>query len=93
MQISTIKRTWRFRHTSLSQFVTHPAVMRPSTGIKPGSVFPAAFRQGQVRQSSRQVSAAVQEIDDDHLLDVLNEHHEMLACPRNAMMQQTAETR
>ena len=49
-------------------------------------MFPATFRQRQVGQPSRQVGAAVQEIDDDHLLDLLDKHHEMLACPREAQV-------
>ena len=45
-------------------------------------MFPVAFRQRQVGQPSRQIGAAVQEIDDDHLLRVFDEDHKVLACPR-----------
>lgn len=49
-------------------------------------MFSAAFRQRQVGQPSRQVGPAVQEIEDDHLLCVFDEDHEMLACPREAQV-------
>ena len=74
MQISTIKRTWQSWRKSMSEFVTHPAMVRPSAGARPGSVFPVAFRQRQIGQPSRQISAAVQEIDDDDLLSVFDEY-------------------
>lgn len=44
------------------------------------------FRIGQRCQLSGQVGSAVQEIDDDHLLGVFNDHDEMLTSARKAQV-------